>query len=85
MSGKIFYRERRKVEDGDKKSRFAVAAVFDCDLQFVGQHFRMIELENIAIESGAQLIFLESEQGTKKYGLGKEKSEKSSKHKKEKH
>jgi hypothetical protein len=86
MSGKIFYRERRKIEDGDKHSRFAVVAVFDCDIQFTGQHFKMTELETIAKETNAQLVLLESEPGSKKYGLGeKSKKDKVSKHKKEKH
>ena len=59
MAGKIFYRERRKVEDGEKKPRFRVAAIFDCNLKIHADHFRMSELEHIAVETGAQLIPLQ--------------------------
>ena len=48
MAGKIFYRERRKVDKGEEKPRFAVAAVYDMELQFVSEHFRKSELEEIA-------------------------------------
>lgn len=58
MSGKIFYRERRKVEDGEKKSRFRVVAVSGCDLKVYSDHLRMSELEHIAEATGAELIKL---------------------------
>lgn len=66
MAGKIFYRERRKVADGEKKSRFRVAAVFDCNLKVFTDHLRMSELEHIAEETGAELILLKK--GDKKEG-----------------
>ena len=58
MSGKIFYRERRKVADGEKKSRFRVVAVSDCDLKIYTDHLRMSELEHISEATGAELIKL---------------------------
>ena len=58
MSGKIFYRERRKVADGEKKSRFRVVAVSDCDLKVYSDHLRMSELEHISEATGAELIKL---------------------------
>lgn len=58
MSGKIFYRERRKVEDGEKKPRFRVAAVFDCNLKIYCDHLRKSELEHLAEASGAELVLL---------------------------
>lgn len=68
MAGKIFYRERRKVEKGEKKPRFAVAAVYDTDIQFVSEHFKKSELEAIASATGAELILLENDENSKKHG-----------------
>ena len=56
MSGKIFYRERRKVADGEKKPRFRVVAVFDCNLKVYSDHLRLSELEHMAEETQTQLI-----------------------------
>ena len=56
MPGKIFYKEREKVKDGDQKPRFRVIGVFDCNLKVYSDHLRLSELEHIADETGAQLI-----------------------------
>ncbi len=58
MSGKIFYRERRKVKDGEKKPRFRIVAVSDCNLKVFSDHLRLSELEHIAEETKAELICL---------------------------
>ena len=58
MPGKIFYRERRKIEDGEKKPRFRIVGVYDCNLKVYLDHLRMSELEHISEEAGAELIFL---------------------------
>lgn len=58
MSGTIFYRERRKVKDGEKKPRFRVVAVAGGNLKIYSDHIRMSELEHIAEVSGAELILL---------------------------
>ena len=58
MSGKIFYRERPKVNEGEKKSRFRVVAVSDCDLKVYSDHLRMSELEHISEVTGSELIKL---------------------------
>ena len=58
MSGKIFYRERRKVEDGEKKPRFRVVGIFDCNLKIYSDHLRLSELEHMAEETKAELIHL---------------------------
>ena len=68
MGGKIFYRERRKVDKGEEKPRFAVAAVYDMELQFVSEHFRKSELEEIAVATGAELVLLTNDRKTKKHG-----------------
>ncbi len=66
MPGKIFYRERTKVHDGDHKPRFNVVAVADTDLEFHVKHMRKKELEQIAEAVGADLIELKvAEKGHK--------------------
>lgn len=46
MSGKIFYKEREKVNDGDKKPRFRVVGVYECKLKIYPDHLRLSELEH---------------------------------------
>lgn len=58
MAGKIFYRERRKVKDGEKKPRFRVVGVYDCNLKVYADHLRLSELEHIAEASQAELVLL---------------------------
>ncbi len=59
MPGKIFYRERRKIKDGEKKPRYRIAAAYDCPVKIYLDHFRMSELEHISKETGAELICLQ--------------------------
>lgn len=58
MSGTIFYRERRKVKDGEKKPRFRVVAVAGGGLKIYSDHLRMSELEHIAEVTGTALVLL---------------------------
>lgn len=58
MAGKLFYRERRKVEDGAKQPRFRIVAVADVDLKIYADHLRMSEMEHIAEEMNAELVEL---------------------------
>ncbi len=58
MAGKIFYRERRKVAEGEKKPRFTLVAVTGLDLTLYPKHMRKQELEQIAEAVGAELILL---------------------------
>jgi len=60
MAGKIFYRERRKVEEKEKKPRFKLVAVAGVDLRFYSEHLRKKELEEIAAAVGAELILLKA-------------------------
>lgn len=67
MAGKIFYRERRKVEDGEKKPRYNVVAVAGVDLKIHMKHLRMQEMRQIADAVGAELVDLEvADKGHKK-------------------
>ncbi len=59
MAGKIFYRERIKVGEGEKKPRFRVVAVAGLDLKVFAEHLKKGELEKIAQTLDAELILLE--------------------------
>jgi hypothetical protein len=61
---KIYARERQKVGTGVKQPRFRVVAVVeekgeDKHLKVESTHFRKIELEQIAKDIGAEVIYLE--------------------------
>ena len=58
MPGKIFYRERRKVKDGEKKPRYRVVAVADCNLKIYTDHLRLSELQHLSEAVGAELVVL---------------------------
>ncbi|HOP41524.1 MAG TPA: hypothetical protein PKZ42_06885 [Syntrophales bacterium] len=58
MAGKIFYRERQKINEGEKKPRFNLVAVAGLDMKIFVKHMRKSELEQIAREVGAELIEL---------------------------
>ncbi len=63
MATKIFVRERRKVETGEKKPRFRVVGVSGGDLRIHAEHFRKKELEHIAQETGASIVWLDAGKG----------------------
>jgi len=58
MPGKIFYRERRKIGEGEKKPRFSLVAVSGIDLTVYSKHLRKKELDQIAAQVGAELVLL---------------------------
>jgi hypothetical protein len=70
MSGKIFYRERRNVQDGEKKPRFRVVVVLDCNLKVYSDHLRLSELTHLAEETGAELVHLRK--GSKQEGTSEQ-------------
>ena len=55
---KIFVRERRKAEKGEKKARFRVVGVSGGDIKLYAKRIRKVELDLIAKETGAQVIYL---------------------------
>jgi len=59
MAGKIFYRDRLKVGEGEKKPRYMIVAVAGLDMQVYGVHLRKKELEQIAASLNAELVELE--------------------------
>jgi hypothetical protein len=70
MAMKIYVRERIKIGEGVRQPRFIILAVAGGDLKVYAHHFRKTELEQIAKDTGAGLVYLEpmpdAEHGTKK-------------------
>jgi len=61
---KIFVRHRRHVGQGAGRPRFAVIAAQGSDVKFKRSFLRRAELEKIAQETGAEIIYLpRGEQG----------------------
>jgi tRNA(Ile)-lysidine synthase TilS/MesJ len=56
----IFVRERRKVEKGEKKPRYAIVATAGTDLCIKARHIRKGEIAQIAEVIGAQVVYLEA-------------------------
>ncbi len=68
MATKIFVRERRKIEKGEKKPRFRVVGVGGPDVKVYAKHMRKKELDQISAETGAEVIYLEAGKGEKTGG-----------------
>ena len=60
MATKIFVRERRKVQKGEKKPRFRVVGVSGGDLKLYPKHIRKQELEQVKDETGAEVVYLKA-------------------------
>lgn len=65
----IFARERRKIENGEKRPRFRVVAATG-DVKFFAEHVRKLELETIAKQIGAQVVYLPDERSGAGGGKG---------------
>jgi hypothetical protein len=65
MATKIFVRERRKVEKGEKKPRFRIVGVSGSDIKIYVKHIRKKELDQISSASGAEIVYLEAGKGHK--------------------
>ncbi len=55
---KIYVRERNKVGENVGEPRFRIVAVTDGQLQIEAPHFRKIEIEQIAKDVGAKIVYL---------------------------
>ena len=55
---KIYVRERQKVGEGVESPKYRVVAVTGGQLQIVATHFRKFEIEQIAKEVGAEIVFM---------------------------
>jgi hypothetical protein len=65
MTAKIFVRERRKVEKGEKKPRFRIVGVCGSDLKIYVKHARKKELDQLAKSAGAEVVYLKAEKKAK--------------------
>lgn len=68
MATKIFVRERRKIEKGEKKPRFRIVGVSGSNVKIYVKHIRKKELDQISSESGAEVVYLEAGKGQKNGG-----------------
>jgi TPP-dependent indolepyruvate ferredoxin oxidoreductase alpha subunit len=55
----IYVRERQKVGEGVKQPRYRIVAVTGGQLQVEATHFRKIEIEQIAKDIGAKIVYME--------------------------
>jgi hypothetical protein len=60
MDAKIFVRERRKIEKGEKKPRFRVLGVSGIDLKIYVKHMRKKELDQLSEATGAEVVYLKA-------------------------
>jgi hypothetical protein len=58
MGGKIYVRERRKIEKGEKKPRFRVLGVSGADLKIYAFHVRKKELDHLASAADVEVVYL---------------------------
>ena len=55
---KIYMRERQKVGEGVESPKFRVVAVIGGQLQIEATHFRKFEIEQIAKDAGAEVVYM---------------------------
>ncbi len=55
---KIFVRERRRADHGEKRPRFRVVGVTGGDLKIYAKRIRKCELDEIASHTGAEVVYL---------------------------
>ena len=60
---KIFVRERRRAGRGAGRPRFAIIAVQDLDLDFYRTRLRRVELETLASQLSADIVYLPRGEG----------------------
>jgi hypothetical protein len=68
MANKIYVRERRKVEKGEKKPRFRIVGVSGQGLRIYAYHVRKKELEQLARDAGADVVYLDPGTGQRDGG-----------------
>jgi hypothetical protein len=68
MATKIFVRERRKVEKGEKKARYRVVGVSGSDVKVYIKHARKKELDQLHNDTGAEIVYLDAGQGQRTGG-----------------
>jgi hypothetical protein len=74
---KIFVRERRHIGQGAGRPRYAIIAVEGADLKVYAPHIRKAELEKLAEELKAEIVYLprgekaDKEEAAEEAGKGK--------------
>lgn len=63
---KIYVRERQKVGEGVQQPKFRIVAVTGGQIQIEASHFRKVEIECIAQDLDAEIVFLEPVPGEQK-------------------
>ncbi len=58
MTMKIYVRERTKGQEGGRNPRFRVIATEGGELRFHAAHLRKVDIETIANDLGAQVVYL---------------------------
>jgi hypothetical protein len=56
--GKLYVRERRDVGQGAGRPRFAIVAASGADVHIYQTHIRKAELEKLAADLGAEIVYL---------------------------
>jgi hypothetical protein len=55
---KIYVRERQKVGEGVESPKYRIIAVTGGELQIEATHFRKFEIEQVAKDVGAQVVYM---------------------------
>lgn len=55
---KIYVRERQKVGEGVESPKYRIIAVTGGEVQIQATHFRKFEIEQIAKDIGAEVVFM---------------------------
>ena len=55
---KIYVRERQKVGEGVESPKYRIVAVTSGQIQIEATHFRKFEIEQIAKDVGAEVVFM---------------------------
>jgi hypothetical protein len=67
MERKIFVRTRTHMSEGSRQPRYAVVGVLGGDLNFQCRHVRRKEVEEIARQAGAEVVYLPGGEGEGKH------------------
>lgn len=63
---KIYVRERQKVGEGVESPKYRIIAVTGGEVQIQATHFRKFEIEQIAKDIGAEVVFMKPVAGDHK-------------------
>jgi hypothetical protein len=55
---KIYIRERQKVGEGVESPKYRIVAVTGGEIQIAATHFRKFEIEQIAKDVGAEIVYM---------------------------